>query len=318
MVNNKKAFTLIEVIGIVTILALMLLLAVPAMTKTLKRNEQNKYNDYIDNLKLAAETYIVEDLKYGINVGDVYYVTLGQLIDRKLVQEIIKNPENDETLSRNTQIKVTKNLDGTRDYKVQPHYLLPDEYTLVEYIENSGTQYIDTGIVPNNNTGIEIVYHSLNSGISQYIAGSRDGASGAIAYAVNGSVARTDWDIRLDGQTIYSNVGRTNNKFKSRITLKDGTGNWNIENLDINSSFDVGISNKTVTATSNLMLFAYNNENIHSGLRVYSCKIYEEEMVIRDLVPCYRNSDKEVGLFDLVNLVFYTNKGTGEFSYQNK
>ena len=36
MVNNKKAFTLIEVIGIVTILALMLLLAVPAMTKTLK------------------------------------------------------------------------------------------------------------------------------------------------------------------------------------------------------------------------------------------------------------------------------------------
>lgn len=318
MIKNKKAFTLIEVIGVVTILALMLLLAVPAMTKTLKRNEQKKYDHYIDNLKLATESYVVDRLKEGVTIGDVYYITLGDLIDEEFVQETIKNPENGGTLSRNTQIAVIKNLDGTRDYKVKEHYLLPSDYTLVEYIESTGTQYIDTGIVPTNDTGVEIVYYPTNVTASQYILGSRDGATGNIAYALNGASSRTDWDIRHDGQTTFSNVNRTNNKFNSKMILKNGRVDWSITNLDTNSSVNIVASNKTVTAQKNLMLFAYNNVNIHKGLRVYSCNIYDEELVVREFVPCYRNSDNEVGLFDLVNLKFYTNKGTGEFTYGEK
>ena len=31
------------------------------------------------------------------------------------------------------------------------------------------------------------------------------------------------------------------------------------------------------------------------------------------LIPCYRKSDGEIGLYDIVNNIFYTNMGSGEF-----
>ena len=48
--------------------------------------------------------------------------------------------------------------------------------------------------------------------------------------------------------------------------------------------------------------------------RMYYCKIYDNDLLIRDLVPCYRKSDNKPGLYDIVNNVFYTNAGTGEFA----
>lgn len=47
--------------------------------------------------------------------------------------------------------------------------------------------------------------------------------------------------------------------------------------------------------------------------RIYSCKFSENGSLMVDLVPCYRRSDGVIGLYDKVNDIFYTNKGTGEF-----
>lgn len=39
-------------------------------------------------------------------------------------------------------------------------------------------------------------------------------------------------------------------------------------------------------------------------------KVYDKSgNLIRDLVPCERNSDKVIGLYDLVNNMFYENVG---------
>lgn len=34
---------------------------------------------------------------------------------------------------------------------------LPSGYTELEYIESSGTQYVDTGVVPNNKGGVHYI-----------------------------------------------------------------------------------------------------------------------------------------------------------------
>ena len=47
--------------------------------------------------------------------------------------------------------------------------------------------------------------------------------------------------------------------------------------------------------------------------RVYSFKAYEYDVLIRDMIPCYRKADHVIGMYDLVNDVFYTNSGTGTF-----
>ena len=68
-----------------------------------------------------------------------------------------------------------------------------------------------------------------------------------------------------------------------------------------------------------LFLFGTNNNGeaqpfTSYNMQVYGCKIYDNEQLIRNYIPCYRKSDDIAGLYDLVNGVFYTNAGAGEFS----
>lgn len=53
---------------------------------------------------------------------------------------------------------------------------------------------------------------------------------------------------------------------------------------------------------------------IHPAMRVYGCKIYQGESVIRDLRPCYRMSDNKIGMYDVVSKQFYSSIGTSEFT----
>ena len=46
-------------------------------------------------------------------------------------------------------------LDRIRWRKVEDE--LPSGYTELEYIESSGTQYVDTGVVPNNKGGVHYI-----------------------------------------------------------------------------------------------------------------------------------------------------------------
>ena len=63
-----------------------------------------------------------------------------------------------------------------------------------------------------------------------------------------------------------------------------------------------------------MLLFATNGNEISYGKhRISRVKIYIDGNTLSfDGVPCYKNND-EIGLYDSVNDVFYTNKGTGTF-----
>ena len=47
--------------------------------------------------------------------------------------------------------------------------------------------------------------------------------------------------------------------------------------------------------------------------RIFNLQFYDSDILKIDLIPCYRKSDGEIGMYDLVNSVFYTNDGTGTF-----
>ena len=48
--------------------------------------------------------------------------------------------------------------------------------------------------------------------------------------------------------------------------------------------------------------------------KMWYFQIYDNWVLVRDLVPCYRKSDSVIGLYDLVNNQFYTNSWTGTFT----
>ena len=53
-----------------------------------------------------------------------------------------------------------------------------------------------------------------------------------------------------------------------------------------------------------------------SKARLKTFYIYENDNLIRSYVPCYKKMDNTVGLYDIINDKFYTNSGTGEFTYK--
>lgn len=195
--------------------------------------------------------------------------------------------------------------------------LLPIEYQQVEYLTNSGTQRIDTGIIPTNSTSIDITYQSLMpTGTSQYIAGSRLNQSTTVEYAINGSSSNSYWDVRLGGATTtITDVNRMTNKYRSILQLNNGVGTWTLTHTTSGTTYTKNISGAKVNATANLFLFAYNNldTNTHINLRIFACKIYEAGVLVRDFIPCYRKADNEAGMYDLVEDKFYTNAGSGYF-----
>lgn len=67
--------------------------------------------------------------------------------------------------------------------------------------------------------------------------------------------------------------------------------------------------------TNNLYLFAqnYNGSARYAGkTQIVSFKYYDKnDELICDLVPCYRKSDGEIGMYDLIRKIFLTNIETG-------
>lgn len=174
---------------------------------------------------------------------------------------------------------------------------LPSGYTQLEYIQSSGTQYIDTGIVPKNNTRVD--------------------ADCDITYG-------TDWVMILgsydpnkyfswwaNGAKIYAYYGTSNKNVAGENGKQTLSANKNIWTAG-NSS--MSFSEVSFTANFSLYLFSVHNGGNYSNasMKLYSCKIYDNGTLVRDFIPCQK-PDGTIGLWDDVNSVFYDNAGTGKF-----
>lgn len=194
---------------------------------------------------------------------------------------------------------------------------LPLEYQEVEYIENTGTSYIDTGFKPNNNTRTYIRFYAGTLGTNvRAIFGSRDATNYNDSYTsfYLGSNTTSTGRMRVD----YYNTNSNN------VYLFPNTSDKTEYELDYNKNI-VTLNGATHTFTpqtfnsnNNIFLFTCNSGGIADNRmmigKIYACKIWDNEVLIRDLIPCYRISDNVIGLYDIVNDVFYTNSGTGTFS----
>ena len=183
---------------------------------------------------------------------------------------------------------------------------LPFGYLALAYIESSGTQYIDTGFKPNQDSRIVFDFALNPYDTSRPLFGTRDAAAknAFCAFANTGNVYQQD----------YANAQTT------------GLGTMNYERciIDANKTqfFVAGNLLNTQTYTDfacsySAYLFAVNNGgNLHNNGctagKLYSCQVYDNDVLVRDFVPCANNVG-EIGLYDFVTKTFYGNAGSGTF-----
>lgn len=109
-------------------------------------------------------------------------------------------------------------------------------------------------------------------------------------------------------------------------TLAKGSG---VDKIEIRKSTVSQIEPTTVEVEPNpddrnVILLAEYLEDPASGIgnfettRIYGCKIYLDNVVIRELVPCYDTNNDAKGLFDMITGQFLANSGTGQFANTSK
>ena len=174
---------------------------------------------------------------------------------------------------------------------------LPAGYTEVEYIEASGTQFIDTGFVANQDTKIIVSYNATAEG---FVFG------GEVGWG-NGS-----FDVHTRGVAYGNESVNPVNVFNTDIVT---TLDKNVFSNTAGQSHTFG-AGKTFSTQYTVCLFTTNrsgnNQEFMSG-RIHYCKVYDNGTLARDFVPCKRDNDGSIGLYDLVGGHFYGNAGTGTF-----
>lgn len=173
---------------------------------------------------------------------------------------------------------------------------LPSEYQQIEYIESTGTQYIDTGVNADNKMGIEtkLLWKYGRFGAYQSTNNARYHLydNGTFGFGISDNF----YGVKHEEREIYTIKCNFYNNYKY---IDNGVET----NTLPNTAFDTSLS---------FWLFRRNPSLIFTG-RIYYFKITYENELVRNMIPCYRKSDNVIGMYDLVTNTFFTNAGTGEF-----
>ena len=65
-----------------------------------------------------------------------------------------------------------------------------------------------------------------------------------------------------------------------------------------------------------VLLVARSNGTAYSGYakcKLFGCRIWDNDVLVRNFIPCCNKSNGQIGLYDLVTGMFYENAGTGSF-----
>lgn len=196
---------------------------------------------------------------------------------------------------------------GTFSKGTNVYHRVPTAYQEVEYIESTGTQYIDTEYKPNFNTKVEAdVEVPASASNNCLLFGGRN---------VYGSqMFETGWNTSKEMSNDYGAYREfTQTAYDGRmLVVRDK------EKLLVNGNLVSSVTGASdFTSPVNMTLFCWNQTAgvvASNGFKVYSCKVYDNGVPVRYFVPCYRKSDNVIGMYDLVSGTFFINAGTGTFT----
>ena len=341
--NKKSGFTLIEILAVVTIIGLIFILVIPKITTSLK-NKKGDVDRTTENLVLSATKLYVSEhsSKFEKTDGNISCMPLHQLVRKGYLDGPVKNVTDDSDITNGKSVRITYNkgfkyelVDSGKCSVVYNEVLVDNEgnkYIRVEYLESTGTQYIDTGYKPNSNTKIELEYlPSPNySGFMTIYGTQNNQSSGRFYGLVSGTPyylqvnfsnnnSPTVWGFNKDGTSITGGNG-TFSPVLQRVKLSVDKSSVKIESQEYSNTYDMtGYSTwgNEVDCNHNLTIFARSTAGVVSNNfsgKIYYFKIYDNDNLVRDFIPVLDRSGRPC-MFDNVEKTCFYNRGEEEFGY---
>lgn len=188
--------------------------------------------------------------------------------------------------------------------------ILPNEYKRLEYLQSSGTQYIDTGVLLNYaTTKLE------QRAVAQYTASnSNRELMGANGYGFWGKNAQNKLEAAVGAPAGITESALVKNTVSLTTDPSDMSIVFTVNGKRYASSASTFANNFYAA-----YVFAIGGRDgaapsFFCHARVYEYTVLLNDEVVSQLVPCMRRADGVLGMFDLVARRFRTNAGTGTFT----
>lgn len=185
------------------------------------------------------------------------------------------------------------------------------------YLESTGTQFIDTGYVPNTNTKVALYAGGINANTFPTTSG-----SWFIGSRTNYMVEGFGTYYNPGQQALYGAFGNQQTNVSvptSAFYGKDHLFEIDKSGLYLNGNKRISFNN-SFSGKYPLYLFTINLAGARANVlsfKTYYCKVWESNNLVRDFIPVLDWNDKPC-LFDKITEEFFYNAGTGEFLYKEK
>lgn len=190
---------------------------------------------------------------------------------------------------------------------------LPSEYQEVEYIESTGTQYIDTGVTLGTND-FTILFNfeqtKRTSGEQPITSIWTSDYNYWNLFIRSVSSDESVLDVYTSAHHMLSTEVNLNEKYT--VSLTRNGNSWELTQGDSTISWTYSPS-KINNTTLKLFKRGDLSTSHSTKIKMYSFKMAISNTKTLNLIPCYRKSDGEIGMYDTVTKTFYTNSGTDIF-----
>lgn len=180
-----------------------------------------------------------------------------------------------------------------------------NEYTELNCIEGTGTQYINTEVKTKQSLRVECTF-SGNQKYTILFGGRKSPNESSLTWGVNGANNNVNYAfVGFGGKTQQSNITvKTTDNNKHTIIISNDL--YTIDGINQNLPH-----RGTFTEFYNIYLFTWNTADVADDRRfqgkVYEFKIYDNDVLIRDMIPVL-DKDNIACMYDKVNKKFYYNK----------
>lgn len=201
---------------------------------------------------------------------------------------------------------------GTGEFSA-PLISLPDGYAACPWVDSSGTQWVNTEYTAKCTDRVETKIRFFDVSPGNYLAVfcARNNGATFTCLKSNGNVFRFDRNTGTGdhGASSFNPAAFVDYTITMDANTRDCTVNGSsVATCGTTGNFTVGSPFVLFAAHQGLEGMTYM-----SSMRLYYFRVLDKDGYLRaDLVPCRRNSDDKVGLYDLINDKFVVNGGTGD------
>ena len=243
----------------------------------------------------------------------VYHTLLSDadILDLYKTKAYITNKGDIEThqfIESKTQAQVTAKYCFEADEFYEELY---SGYDVLEYIESTGTQYVDTGYVT---TSTDYTYEldmapTKIGGFYSYMGFMASGTTPRAGIHEYSNV----FMLGANATTNSSTTPVVNERVVLKGHFKSGAQKL-YKNGTLIASNSTSFNHSANTLSTHIFGRNYSSGRNLTSIKLYSAKIYEGSTLVRHYIPVRRQSDNALGLYDILTDTFCANSGSGTFT----